>query len=214
MLGVGSNALTIWQIILLGLPSPIWTAIAFALFSAGMITLVLEFRKEIQIKKGDRNEELAKTIPSISNTQITASSESHKQSSKVESKAKVTSLGERIIVNVTPDYLSNIFKEHVDIQAINLIKTFIGKWMKVNGTIFNIGAPFRLANGSEICSVSFESKSLTQTSVIMYFNKEWIDRLSVLKLGDKLTVLGQIEKVDRYTLTLENCEFINSLDEE
>jgi hypothetical protein len=49
LLGVGSNALNAYQIILLGLPSPIWTAIAFAFFAAGLISLVLHYRQEKQL---------------------------------------------------------------------------------------------------------------------------------------------------------------------
>jgi hypothetical protein len=205
VLGVGSNALTIWQIILLGLPSPIWTAIAFALFSAGLITLVLEFRKEIQIKKGDTNEELAKTTPSISNTQITALSDSDHRSSKVERKAIITS-SEQIVVDVTPEYLTGFFKEYTDIQAKKLAAPYIGKWMKISGPLEDVGEFSGYA-----CQVTFADRlfSTSKTTVFMYFKKEWIERLSILKRNDSIAVLGKIKDVTRVSVSLDNCELVN-----
>ena len=193
LIGVGSNVLTIWQILLLGLPSPIWTAIAFALFSAGLITLVLGFRKEIQ----DENVE---TISSNSNNR--GLSLGKNQTQKIEDNSVSTSSKERIFVDVAPDYLSNYFVVHTQIQAAKLLDVYIGKWMKIYGTIADIR---QLSNSYQ---VSFSRSHEIKTIIIMYFNKEWVDRLSVLKLGDELGVLGQIEKADRLSLSLNNCELI------
>lgn len=44
----------------------------------------------------------------------------------------------------------------------------------------------------------------------MFFNKPWIDRVAILKRGDKLTVIGQINTIDTLSVHLENCELVDT----
>jgi len=37
--------------------------------------------------------------------------------------------------NVTPKYLVSFFEEHTSIQASQMAKPFIGKWMKISGRL-------------------------------------------------------------------------------
>jgi len=77
---------------------------------------------------------------------------------------------------------------------------------------------FRAQNHPESPQLTFERAEvpLTKrtwfdyTSFYMMFKKPWIDRLAIVKRGDKLTVIGQIERIDGVSVQLENCELVGS----
>ncbi|MDT5063040.1 MAG: hypothetical protein QOH63_3499 [Acidobacteriota bacterium] len=108
---------------------------------------------------------------------------------------------ERIIVNVMPEYLMSFYHEHTGIQAEKLFAAYKGKWIKVAGKLGDVRA------SEDYSTVAFEYGS--PETIIMFFYEEWTERLSILRRGDSITVLGQIEKGDAYTLTLDNCELVH-----
>jgi len=111
----------------------------------------------------------------------------------------------RTVVDVTPEYLVGFFHDHTSIQAQKLADAFIGKWMKVSGPIGNVGA------FTTFSQVTFSNRRQIDGIVYMFFrNREYVeDRLSVLKKGDKITVLGQIDRID-YDVQLDNCELVDA----
>lgn len=113
----------------------------------------------------------------------------------------------KIIVDVTPEYLIKHFKDHMSIHAQKLVNAFIGKWMKVSGPIGNVGA----FNGT-FSQVTFSDRSIySGGQVYMLFRDQGYikDRLSVLKKGDKITVIGQITRID-HDVQLDNCELVGT----
>lgn len=45
------------------------------------------------------------------------------------------------------------------------------------------------------------------TTIYMYFREQaQINRLKIMRRGDKLTVIGQIQEIQSVTLHLDNCE--------
>jgi hypothetical protein len=55
----------------------------------------------------------------------------------------------------------------------------------------------------------FDRPPRTYTTIYMYFRQpDRTDRLSILRRGTKLTVLGQIKEVRAYEFHLDNCELI------
>jgi hypothetical protein len=44
--------------------------------------------------------------------------------------------------------------------------------------------------------------------IYLYFSEEWFDRLSVLKRGCVITVLGKVKNVGSAELHLKDCELI------
>ena len=111
---------------------------------------------------------------------------------------------ERQIVDVTPDYLRSFFVEHISIQAQRLIEPYIGKWMRVSGPLDDV------SNNEYFSQVVFERRPGTHTVTYMYFRQpDRRDRLSVLRRGTELTVLGQIERVNAMEVHLNNCELIH-----
>jgi hypothetical protein len=114
---------------------------------------------------------------------------------------------ERTFIDVTPAYLVGQFKGHTDLQAMPLTAPFLGKWMRVSGTLGNV-----LSNRETISQVTFQTKSpfspdYEPLTVFMYFDRErWDERLAVLPPGSEITVVGRVREVDRVTVHLEDCE--------
>jgi hypothetical protein len=119
---------------------------------------------------------------------------------------------ERVFVppELTPERLFSFYQDNTAIQAAELVKPHIGHWMKVIGTLGNV----RPWTGHS-SQVTFEHSSkpvlertwLDYTTIYMYFRDALkIDRLRILKRGDKITVIGQLREVDAVDLHLDNCE--------
>ena len=128
---------------------------------------------------------------------------------------KVADNQDRIFVgqSITPEYLISIFREHTGLQGAKLTADYLGKWMKVRGSLGNV-----ISTTPNLAQLTFERAEvpLTKrtwfdyTSFYMMFKKPWIDRLAIVKRGDKLTVIGQIERIDGVSVQLENCELVGS----
>lgn len=90
---------------------------------------------------------------------------------------------------------------------------YLGKWMKVSGSLGNVisTTPNRAQLTFERAEVPItEQKWFDYSDFYMMFKKPWIDRLAIAKRGDKLTVIGQIERIDGVSVQLQNCELVGS----
>jgi len=107
---------------------------------------------------------------------------------------------ERIFVGpgVTPEYLADIYKAHTAIQANKLTETYAGKWMRVTGDVDQVK---QIGKDGE-CYVTLRG----MVYILLSFDRGWLDRVSILTLGEKASVVGQIGRIDASTLQLENCE--------
>jgi hypothetical protein len=95
----------------------------------------------------------------------------------------------KIIVDVTPEYLWNLFRERTTRQGNKDAERFLNRWMVVCG-------PF-----GDVSRAVF-------TTVLMYFSKEWGDQLELIMPDKKIAVVGRIESVNSNTLQLEDCELV------
>jgi hypothetical protein len=116
---------------------------------------------------------------------------------------------ERIFVGqgITPEYLLDFFEQHTAVQATNAIKDYIGKWMKVAGSVNNV-----ISTSDFLARVTFERQPALPdyTYLYMSFRGPWKDRAKILKRGDNITVIGQIRQIEPMALNLDNCEFNGS----
>jgi hypothetical protein len=94
--------------------------------------------------------------------------------------------------------LTGLFDEHTSIQAEKLVEAFIGKWVRVSGTVGNVTA---IAGGGAKVQLPRDSE---HSMVFMRFNDKSV--VEVLKKGDPITVIGKIRQVSTLWLELENCE--------
>jgi hypothetical protein len=111
----------------------------------------------------------------------------------------------RSVLNVTPDSLMGFFRDHTTAQANQLVAVHIGKWLRVSGTLGDIETD-RLDDQS----VRLVKIYLNQSSGVLavFRDQPWIDRLSVLRRDDNITVFGQLKSVGAYSLRLDYCELL------
>jgi hypothetical protein len=112
-------------------------------------------------------------------------------------------LGDRPIVNVSPDDLLKFFKDHVHVQAKKLLEAYIGQWMVIDGA--EVRDVFELPTGKVLITLNDANACLT-------FNEDWKQRVSVLKKGSRIAAVGQINGVISAgtTVDLEPCELLDS----
>jgi hypothetical protein len=110
----------------------------------------------------------------------------------------------RIVITFDPKYLTDFYKNNTALQADRLVRVFLGKWMKASGKVHDVSVS-QFSGGT--ATVTFE---YSDPFVMHFLPKDWLDRLSILRRGDKITVLGQITDVTRTIVVLNNCEVIDS----
>jgi hypothetical protein len=109
-----------------------------------------------------------------------------------------------VSASVTPEYLLSLFEDHTSIQAQRLIEPFIGKWMSVSGSLDEV-----ISSNPKSAQVTFSGRGLSSNlaRIYMYFRTEdSVERLSILRRGDGMIVVGQITLVNAVQLDLDNCE--------
>jgi hypothetical protein len=107
----------------------------------------------------------------------------------------------RVVVGVSPKFLTSLYEQHMAIQSDRLAAAYIGKWMKITGRLKNVSMI-----GQSLMSVSFWEDTMV---IIMYFDLAWSERLTVLIRGQTISVMGKIEKINQSDLQLTDCELID-----
>jgi hypothetical protein len=107
---------------------------------------------------------------------------------------------ERTIVDVTPEYLMELYKDKLTFQADKLVLPYIGKWLKVSGEVRNISSPT-----AGVMTMAFVSSDNTSTT-FMDYDKPWFDILSTVRRGQKISALCQVLRARRFEVDLYHCE--------
>jgi len=118
----------------------------------------------------------------------------------IASAGQPTTSNDKITVDVSVDYLVGLCSGLTTLQAEQLTRPYIKKWMTASGIIEDLGQ-----RSADEIGLLFEHSYLS-----VWFDKEWHDRLSVLKRGDRITIRGQIITVKINAVRLDHCEIIES----
>jgi hypothetical protein len=108
--------------------------------------------------------------------------------------------GGRVLITAEPEYLMAFFRNHTAIQAENLLAAFLNKWMRVCGRLYNV-TPV----GTHSILVTF-SRPLSSEVHMFFDQKDWRDRLAILRRGDSINVVGQLTEARMHEIILNNCE--------
>lgn len=110
----------------------------------------------------------------------------------------------RVFVDVQPAYLAGLLEGHSSTKARMLMQAYLGKWIRVSGKVDEV----RATNTFLRLSFQDENGEENPPLTLMYFTKQWADRLSVLRKGDPVTVVGRIEGVEGRVVSLDQCELV------
>jgi hypothetical protein len=119
------------------------------------------------------------------------------------SRPATTASSNESFLDVSPTYILKVMRGHTYYQGHKLLEQYIGKRMKVEGPVTNVGAlsdhVFVILDGDNSIQPPF--------SIALGFNKEWLDRASSLALGDRIVATGHLSKIDTTSIELSDCEF-------
>jgi hypothetical protein len=114
-----------------------------------------------------------------------------------------TSTKAQSFIEVTPASLIRVLRSHTDYQGQKLVHQYMGRWMKVEGQVKDVGALHNYA-----IVILYGDNSINPPYFIgLVFNKDWLDRASSLAIGDSIVASGQIYAMDSDTIKLSGCEF-------
>jgi hypothetical protein len=109
------------------------------------------------------------------------------------------------VIDVTPKYLVGLFRGQTSIQGQRLADIYLGKWMTVSGRLGDVDV-----FGSAGAQVVFQT-GISDVVVYMWFeDEEYVDeRIAVLKKGDRISVLGKIDRIRSIDVQLKECRLID-----
>jgi hypothetical protein len=107
-----------------------------------------------------------------------------------------------VALSITPRELISVFKGRTTAQGEVLAKSYKGRWIRVRGPIHDVEIRYKGI------TVDLKLTSGAPGIVLNFDKKKWADSLSVLRQGDTISVLGQIEYVHRNHISLENCDLL------
>ena len=93
-----------------------------------------------------------------------------------------------------------MFQTHTSVQAQRLLDVYVGKWMRVAGALGDAD------DFGDFIQVTFTGRPQAEHHVYMYFDMKWADRLTMIKKGRHINVVGRVKNVDSASVHLEKCE--------
>jgi hypothetical protein len=115
-------------------------------------------------------------------------------------------------VELTPERIFSFYQDNTAMQAGEILKSNIGKWTPISGIVRSV-LPFNgfFAQVALQRPSIFEAKTpFDRAEIYLHFGESWVDRLAILKHGDKMTAIGQIDRIDPVSFNLRNCEFVDA----
>jgi hypothetical protein len=115
----------------------------------------------------------------------------------------------REFLQVTVEYLINFRRDekYTHVQSERMIEPYIGKWMRVEGTIHEI------YKGSVYLRFKFINQPQIQPSlyidfykVVVRFKLNWSERFHALGKGQAVTVIGRLDDIQADQICLEEGE--------
>ena len=108
-----------------------------------------------------------------------------------------------IHVNAAPKEVAALYNTHTTYQADQLFDAYKGKYMTVSAKFDD------LIGGSAESSVMVCVDKIDGIEVYMWFDSEWVPRLSHLRKGEPIAVCGSIERAHPYGVTLKACRLVD-----
>jgi hypothetical protein len=110
---------------------------------------------------------------------------------------------ERIFVESTPQELAALVTGYTSLQSQNIVKPYIGKWIKVTVPLREVAA-FEILSFVQV--IGYVPRGMFGLQVVMMFPFKIADRFSIMKPETQITAIGQIEEIQSSKLALKNCE--------
>ncbi|SRR6266851_4049921 len=111
---------------------------------------------------------------------------------------------ERKVVDAEPSYLMGLYQGTTKIRADRLAAIYVGKWLRVSGSVYNVGSSL----GVQIVVV-LQEEGQEEPRLFLVFNESWAERLELLHPKQEIKALGKIERISSTTIDFRECELID-----
>jgi hypothetical protein len=108
----------------------------------------------------------------------------------------------KVLANASPAQLSALYQNHTTFDADKLAEAYIDTWVSISGTVYNVRVE---STGEAALSVDGVEGVLL---IYCVFAKEAKKQVSVYKKGVPVNIIGRINKIDRSSVSLVECEFL------
>jgi hypothetical protein len=109
-----------------------------------------------------------------------------------------SSPSQKLILDVTPDYLMHLYEDRTSIQADKLAATYIGKLIHISGTISDIYGQ----------GVFLENKRPKIITIALNFKMIWKERLEIMSKHQKISAECEVKRIGISDLELDNCDML------
>ena len=111
----------------------------------------------------------------------------------------------------TPRTASEIFlsiHKLTSLEADNAMRPYIGKWLKIEGVVRDV-SDYRDIISIHLDLPETKEIDLSLGGISLRFKKDrWMQHIETIKKGDFVKAVGIIDRIDRWTMSLEDCELI------
>jgi hypothetical protein len=116
-------------------------------------------------------------------------------------------LSERIFADKSPQELISFFRNFIDVQAQKLIEPFIGKWLRISGSVHN-ATQYKGGGHWQVFIYLQDEPRIVGIQITLLFADMWTERLSLITRDTNITAIGRISKVGANGLELQACELV------
>ena len=189
-IAIGSLILHAYALTEIGLRVEAWVAIGLFIFFMSVIGILY--------RQHQLYEQYQHATANITRVPAKAPRDPGRPTPEVKKGSKAS---ERIFVDISPKDLMDLNKGRMLIERDRLLSPYIGKWVKISTSVDNAAVSEN--------SVVVWAKNPEKERIIMSFDKNWANHVEVLRRGQNIKIVGEIQRVDVFDLWLENCELIN-----
>lgn len=114
--------------------------------------------------------------------------------------------GRILLIDITPEYLTNIFREHTFAEAVNLMAPYWNKWIELDGQVADLQNFFNKDKKVSILTIKRNQPFGEQSAV--FIDPTQIERIQPLTKGNPVKARCKIIPSDlRFLLT--DCELLD-----
>jgi hypothetical protein len=177
------------------MPPQLWTAVGAIIFFISIIITISRFEQSILGKIPSASPApQAVAIPAVPITRTSTLAAAIPAAAPPDP----PSVEFKPLLDYSPSDLVKMIEGKMRVEQDRLIAPYIGEKLKVDGNITDIRV------NDSFGTIYLETEKPT---VILYFRGHLISRLHTLKKGQRITVIGILDKVHSYAVELENCQF-------
>jgi len=143
---------------------------------------------------------LSSKVAQVGNTAPVAEHSQVTTPRTVERPQPLPTVQRRLTIDVSLDDLRNLYKDKMTAEGDRLFLPYRGKWTKVSGKVDDVSES--LLGSRRVVHLANDKQGTTT----LLFEPSWHDRLAVLRKGQVIFAICQIQAASVYSVQLDYCE--------